>query len=206
VLARIEAARRHETAETHLRAILAGNVDGYVIRLLLARVLLAKEDLAGARTELEAAVRLDPERLDAYGGLMEIARRQNDAALARQVTERLVAVDEHDREALTRFVQILAAEGKHAELVALAPRIRIMLPESFDAHLALATSFVETRAFAEARKDAELARRITPTSGPAALVLARALAGSGQRAEARRMAQEAVRLDASLADRARDIR
>lgn len=206
VLARIEASRRSDAAETHLRAILAGGVDGYVVRLFLARVRIAKDDLAGARAELEAAVRLDPDRLEAYGGLREVAERTSDESLARTVRARLVAIDEHDRDALVGHVAALFAERKFAEIAELAPRVRLVAPESFPSRMALATAFVETRAFVDAELDARLARRLDATSGLAALLHARALAGRGQRAEARRVAAEAVALDASLADRAREIR
>jgi tetratricopeptide (TPR) repeat protein len=193
-------------AEEHLRAILAGGKDGYDIRVMLARAAAAREDQAGTRQELEAATRIDPERGDAWHGLLAVADRANDEALRARALERIAMIDQHDRGAWVAWIRLLAEQRKWQELAAAAESALFVSPYSTDVHRLLGEARLELGQGEPALRAFDLALETSPEApGPIHMGRARALAALNRRAEARRAVAEAVRHDPSLADQAPDL-
>jgi tetratricopeptide (TPR) repeat protein len=194
-------------AEQHLRAILAGGKDGYDIRIMLARAAAARDDQPGMRRELEAAVALDPDRSEAWQGLLAVAENQNDDALRARALERVAMIDQHDRGAWVAFITLLAEQQKWRELAAAAESAQFVAPENSEVHRLLGQARLEIGQAEPALRAFDLALLASPESpAPIHLGRARALAALNRRPEARRAADEAVRLDPSLAEAARGVR
>jgi len=194
-------------AEQHLRAILAGGKDGYDIRIMLARAAAARDDQAGMRQELEAATRIDADRSEAWQGLLAVADRESDDALRARALERVAMIDQHDRGAWVAFITLLAEQRKWQELATAAESAQFVAPESTDVHRLLGQARLELNQAEPALRAFDLALATSPESpAPLHLGRARALAAMNRRADARQAADEAVRLDASLAEEARDLR
>ncbi len=193
-------------AEQHLRAILAGGKDGYDIRVMLARVAATRQDQAGMRDELEAATRIDPERAEAWRGLLAYAERASDDALAARALERVAHIEQHDRGAWVAWIDVLAEQQKWQELAAEAESAQFVAPESTDVHRLLGVARLELGQPEQALAAFDLALLTSPEHpGPIHMGRARALAALHRTAEARRAVEEAVRHDASLADQAPDL-
>ena len=207
VLARLALARNDGAkSEQHLRAILAGNRDGYDIRLLLARAALAREDFAGARRELEAAARIDADRPEAWQGLAAVAERTNDDDLALRALESTARIDQHDRQAWGAYLDALVTRQRWSDAATVGESLLYLDPHSAEVHRLLGLAYLNTRRPREALAELDVALLAEPEQpGPVHLARARALAALGRRNDARAAAQEAVRADPSLAEEASQI-
>ena len=187
-------------ADVHLRDLAAGGVDGYEVRLLAARIALRRNDARAARAALEAATRIDGERPEAWQGLAEVAEHAHDANAELDVLQRLVRIDQHDRESMGKLLDLLWARSRWAEIVALGEQISDVDPHRGDSHLALGDALARTGRAADALPELEAAMLTHATHpGRVHLARARALVALGRAAEARRAAQEAARADPALA-------
>ncbi len=206
VLARIAMASHDGAqADQHLRAILAAGKDGYDLRVLLARAADMRGDAVALRRELEAAVRLDPDRPEAWQGLMAVS--EGDAALRARAVEHLAAIDQHDREAWGAWLEILESQERWPELVAAGESAQFVDPHSSEVHRRLGQALMHTGRPRDALAAFDLALAAEPESpGPVHLARAAALAALGRHREAREAAAEAARVDPTLADEARRIR
>ncbi|HKU39277.1 MAG TPA: hypothetical protein VJR89_14045, partial [Polyangiales bacterium] len=117
-LARVALAREDAAAaERHLRAILASGADGYLLRMLLAHAALAGSQLSAAVSELEAAIALDPDRLEAWQTLLEVAGKLKDEAMALRAVTALAQLDQHDRAVHAAYVAMLTKREAWPEVV-----------------------------------------------------------------------------------------
>jgi cellulose synthase operon protein C len=205
VLARMAlAGGDRRAAAGHLRQLLAGGVDGYEVRRLLARALTEGADTAAVRTELEAAARIDPERPEAWMGLMALASKQKDASLRLRALERLAQIDEHGRATVRSLLPLLAEKGRHADLVTYGEMALLVDPLHAGTHRWLAEGYLHSGQPKKALFELDSALLAAPEQpGPIHLARARALVALGRRGEAQRAADAAVAADPSLADEAR---
>lgn len=207
VLARIAMAQRDSAAaEEHLRAILSAGRDGYDLRLLLAHAGLARQDMAAARRDLEAAARIDPKRPEAWQGLGAIAERTNDADLRLLTLERLAGIDQHDRQAWAALMTALAERQRWQELADVGESALFLDPHSTEVHRLLGEAYLHTDRARQALAELDVALLTEPEQpGPVHLARARALRALGRRGDAQQAADEAVRADPSLAEEARRV-
>ena len=191
-------------AEQHLRAILSGGKDGYEIRLLLARSALGREDSAGAQRELEAASRIDPERLEAWQGLSELGAQGNDATLRFRALGRIARIDEHDREANALMLAHLVETEAWDEALEIGEMAPFVDPHNAQSHRLLAQVYLHHGRHDDALYEADSALvggHETPAE--VQIVRARALKALGRARLAREAVEAAIAADPSVAERAR---
>ena len=194
------------TAQTHLRALLAGNRDGYDIRLLMARAALGQNDTAGAKSALEAAVRIDAERPEGWQGLVKVAELTHDAALELRALERLARLDEHDRDTNKTLLKALVEAERWNDAIAIGEMSIFVNPHDAEVHGLLAQAYVKQRRPRDALYEADTAL-IAEHPAPARMHLLRASAWmqAGDRSKAREAARAAETADPSTAEAARSI-
>jgi cellulose synthase operon protein C len=207
LLARLALVRKEpEEAAAHLKRIVTGGVDGYEVRLLLARAYLALEDPTRARAELEAATKVDADRPEAWTGLLGLAGKQGDEDLRLTALRRIARIEEHDRSAVRALLPLLAQHGRHADLVTYGEMALLVDPLHADTHRWLAEGYLHTGRSKEALFELDSALLARPDSpGPIHLARARAHVALGNRAEARKAAEQAVQADPALAPDARQL-
>lgn len=125
VRARIRLEHHDALGEADLRAVAAHGRGSYAARMLLARLAHARDDREATVRELRAAIAFDPLRPDALAALVEMTHDTPDELAA---LEQLLAVEEHDRQALDRYVELLAARHENAKIAALEERIERLDP------------------------------------------------------------------------------
>lgn len=199
VMARLAASSRDlPGAASHLRALLEGGVDGYEVRLFAARLASRRRDSASMRRELEAATRIDPDRIEAWQGLSEAI--QGDSAARLEVLRRLSQIDQHDRETQGELLTALERASAWEELRTVATRGLHVDPHSAEVHRALALALERSgrAGLRDALFELDSALLASPERpAPIQVSRARVLLELGRRSEARTAAQEALRLDPS---------
>ncbi len=202
VLARLALMQRDgETADGHLRAIIAGGKDGYEVRLLLARSALGREQQDVARRELEAATRIDAERPEAWQGLVEVAGDDNDLKI-RALTA-LASIDEHDRETNATLLEMLVNARRWDDALSIGEMGTFVDPANGQVHRLLAQVYLEKNRNDDALYELDSALVVGhPQPGTVHILRAHALHRLGRRNDAREAARAAVAADESLSDQA----
>ncbi|HEX2676517.1 MAG TPA: hypothetical protein VHM19_07750, partial [Polyangiales bacterium] len=154
--------RKVHKAERCLRGIVDGGSDGYLLRLMLSRAALARDDAAGAQRELEAAAKLDPDREDAWKSLVEVAQRSGDTAAVERAIERLAQIDQHDRSIHEAYALLLAKRQRWAELVREGENALYVAPDSPVIHHALGRAYLETGNAKQALVELDRALALSP--------------------------------------------
>ncbi|MCS6797088.1 MAG: tetratricopeptide repeat protein [Myxococcota bacterium] len=154
--------RRGPEAERSLRAILEAGRDGPDVRLALGARLLEAGKPSAAREQLEAAVRLAPDRLESWRGLLLIGRRLPDRDLQDRALERLAALDPHDRAVHVAWVQRLLELERWDPLLEAARRAQHVAPHDAIVHEALGRAALALGRHAEAVEALELALLVDP--------------------------------------------
>ena len=196
--------RDGQSAERHLRAILASGKDGYEVRLLLARAALGREDNASARRELEAATGIDPDRAEAWQGLVEIAQRDNDQALKLRALSKLVYIEEHDREIHIALLRLLAETERWDDALSVGEHGTFVDPANAEVHFLLARAYLEKDEPRDALYELDSALIVGHDApGEVHLLRASAYQKLNRPQDAREAARAALSADASLEQRAR---
>jgi tetratricopeptide (TPR) repeat protein len=128
--------------ERSLRGILATGQDGYVLRALLARAALIGKKLDQAVVEAEAAIAIDPDQLEGYKVLLDVAvarkaRGEAHRPLARRALEALARIDQHDPTMQLALIAALREDKDFAALRKAAENAMFLVPGHPDVHLAL---------------------------------------------------------------------
>ncbi|WP_169791535.1 tetratricopeptide repeat protein [Sandaracinus amylolyticus] len=204
VLARTSLARRDAAElDTHIADLIASGHDGYEVRLLAAQSALARRDTTAARAALDAAASIDPERLDAWHGLAQLAESSQDAALRRRALERIVALDQHDRGALAALMQTLHEAGAWDALLAVGPRVVFVDPENGRGRWLHGEALLHAGRARDALAELDLALAAeVETPGPVHLARARALVALRRAREARESLAAAIAAEPALAAQA----
>jgi tetratricopeptide (TPR) repeat protein len=195
-----------ENAVRNLRAIVDQGVDGYILRVLLARGELAagRNDLA--RSEAERAIALDPEQLEAYRILLDVAGKLGDEAVGRRVLRAIADLDQHDRVANLALLAALRGSKEWSELVKVGERALYIDPAEWRVHAWFAEALLETKAPQRALFELDRALALGPDkTAKIRLLRARALLALGRRAEAKREGERAVKEDPTLQNEARGL-
>ena len=155
--------RDGETADGHLRAIIAGGKDGYEIRLLLARSALGREQRDAARRELEAATRIDAETNAALLELLVNARRWDDAV---GIGEMGTFVDPANGQVHRLLAQAYLEKNRNDDaLYELDSALVVGHPQPGSVHLLRAHALHRLRRRNDAREAAQAARLVSHVSG-----------------------------------------
>jgi predicted Zn-dependent protease len=199
-LARV-ALQNHDAreAERCLRAILATGADGYGLRMMLAHAALARGAEGEALPELEAAIKRDPDRPEAWQSLLEIAGRRSDEALATRAVSALAGLDQHDRAVHAAYVALLAKHEAWADVVRAGEAAIYIDPANPALHWHLGRAYFMTGKPAVALPELDRALALGhPEVGGIQLTRARVLLALGKRPQAKAAAEAAVHADSSL--------
>src|SRR5690606_13352715 len=185
VLGRIALARQDaDAAERRLRTLVASGKDGYEIRLLRAHAAAARRDDRTMARELREAVRIDPERAEAYQGLVSVAERSSDAALLLESLRALVRIDQHDREASARLLSLLGEQEAWDEVLRYGADALFLDPHNGELHRLLGQAYLQAGKAAEALFELDSALLTEPEApAPIHVSRARALATLGRRTD-----------------------
>jgi len=96
--------------------------EGADLRLLAARLHLARQEAAEATQELERAAELDPLRAETWALLAGTARQANDLARELAAVERWAALSEHDGAVHRRLLELVLQVGPTGESEAVVER------------------------------------------------------------------------------------
>ena len=192
---------RRDAAEARAQAahLIAAGHDGVSVRLGEARAAMLGGEPAAAREALLRATEIDPLRLEPWAGLETLAGELRDGALRRRALERLVALDQHDRSALSALIGLYVESGEAACIAALAERARFLDPENAALQWQVARAFLDLGDPEGALAPLELALAVDAPEARALSAHAEACARLGRRAEAEASAEAARTLDPSLA-------
>ncbi len=118
--------------------------DGYAVRLLLAKLLLARGDDLQARASLEKAASFDPLSAPPHYMLAEIAhnRAEDDAELA--AMRRLAELEQHENKVYRRLLALLVAKKGWEEVVKLGEAAVHADTEGFTTHRLFAEGLAQT--------------------------------------------------------------
>jgi tetratricopeptide (TPR) repeat protein len=186
-------------ARAHAARLLAAGHDGVSVRLGEARAALLDGDPTAARAALRHATELDPPRIEPWAALATLASASGDEALRRVALARVVALDQHDRGALSDLVGLYAAAADAPAIVALAERARFLDPGNAPLQARVGRAFLDVGDPEGALGPLELALAAQEPEARALLAHAEACARLGRRAEAEASADAARELDPSLA-------
>ncbi len=107
--------RKLATAKRHLDELLRHQHDGYVVRMFLAQLALAKKDHKAHRSELEKAHQFDPTQSEPLHALVEIEIKEGKSALP--YLRKLAKIDEHDARVFRRLINALIDAGEIDEAI-----------------------------------------------------------------------------------------
>jgi tetratricopeptide (TPR) repeat protein len=186
-------------AQRCLRAIVDGGQDGYILRVLLARAAIAKGQQQEARDQVERALQLDPEQLEGWRILLELAEKAHDEALGRRALEALAGLDQHDRMVNLALMVVLHKQKAFPELERAGERALYIDPEQPRIHRLLGDAYLENHKPQQALFELDRALELGhPNPGGVQLTRARALLALNKRNDAKRAAAAAVAADAKL--------
>lgn len=184
-----------ERAERELAPLLGAFPKSSVVRVQHGILLARKKDLAGARRAFEEALSLDPESVEAVGGLVstDIASRQPDAARARVAT--YLTRKDVTPPALMLAARTYSMTGDPATAEQLLRRLIQVHPSYVPGYAALGQLYMRQRRLdaAIAEFDAMAAREPKPVA-PLTLI-AVILQAQGKPSEARARYERALQID-----------
>lgn len=199
-LARV-ALQNHDApgAERSLRAIIASGADGYGLRLMLAHAALARSEPLMAAPELEAAIKLDPERSEAWQMLLEVAGQLKDEMLATRAVAALARLDQHDRNVYAAYIALLAKHQAWPELARAGEAAIYIDPANSALHFQLGRAYSMIGKPAQALDELDRALSLGyPEVGDLQLARTRVLVVLRKRPEAKAAAQSAVNAKPAL--------
>lgn len=103
-------------AEKHLDTMRANGHDGFSVRMLLADLAEAKDDVEGQRLHLEAAYRLDPSQSEPLKGLYDLFKKHKKDGDQLDVLRKLAPLEQHDRQVWRMLLEklVLASQWDEA--------------------------------------------------------------------------------------------
>ncbi|HKP60235.1 MAG TPA: tetratricopeptide repeat protein [Polyangiales bacterium] len=186
-------------AEGHLRAILASGADGYLLRMLLFHAALAHSQPTAALAELDAAIKLDPDRPEAWQNMLELAGKQKDESLALRAVSALAQLDQHDRAIHAAYVALLTKREAWPDVVRAGESAMYVDPANPALHWHLGRAYASTGRPADALTELDRALALGhPEVGDIQLTRARVLVALGKRNQAKAAAQAAVDAEPDL--------
>jgi tetratricopeptide (TPR) repeat protein len=144
-LARVALSKRDaQRAERCLQGIVRSGADGYLLRMLLARGALARHAPADAVQQATIATQLDPDRLEAWRLLLELAPQTGDEALGLRAVRAIALLDQHDASVHAAYLAMLVKSANWSDVVAEGETALYIDPENPAIHLHLGEAYVHT--------------------------------------------------------------
>ncbi len=185
----------------HIDDLVAHGHDGSHVATLEGRAALATQARPRAIAALRRATTLDPTDVVPWQGLSSMAEEDHDAAANEEALRHVVALEQHDREALSDLLGLLAARGAWADALALDERVRFLDPHGIEPTLVVADAAVHQRDRERALAITERALHVaasSPELGRARVLRVRALVLANRARDARTFAAEARAADPTL--------
>ncbi|NUP14492.1 MAG: tetratricopeptide repeat protein [Polyangiaceae bacterium] len=104
-------------AQRLLSKLVSGKHDGYAVRMKMANIALATEDLPAAQAALSGAMQSDPSQAEPVAGLVKINRILKDERSEMDALRKYVLLEQHDRAAWERLLSMLVARNYWDEAV-----------------------------------------------------------------------------------------
>lgn len=114
---KVDEKQRAAAAQKYLERLIAAKHDGFAVRMKMAGIALAVDDFAGAKAAFEAALQNDPTQSDAAAGLVKVQRRTKDVRGEMDALRKYVVLEQHDRGAWNRLLEILVERNYWEEAV-----------------------------------------------------------------------------------------
>lgn len=154
---------RPDDAWTDLESLLADGHDGYDLRLSRALVALKRGDTKRVTAELQAAITLVPNSVEAHALLAEHLLQTDQKTKALPVQMAALKLDPQGAALAKTVVLELARQGRAGDVLEFAPRSLFINPGDGDVHAALGRALVQTGASAEGLASLERALLFSPT-------------------------------------------
>jgi cytochrome c-type biogenesis protein CcmH/NrfG len=133
-----------DKAIAKLTEMIEARQDGYAVRLLHARLLMAKGDDLTARTSLEKASSFDPLAATPHYMLAEIAHNRADDDRELAALRRLAELEQHENKVYRRLLALLASKKAWDEMVKLGDVAVYADMAGFTTHRLFAEALAET--------------------------------------------------------------
>jgi cellulose synthase operon protein C len=133
-----------EKAIATLNQMIEARQDGYAVRLLLAKLLVAKGDDLTARAMLEKASSFDPLSATPHYMLAEIAHNRADDERELVALRRLAELEQHENKVYRRLLALLASKKGWDEMVKLGDVAIYADMEGFTTHRLFAEALLQT--------------------------------------------------------------
>ncbi|MFT3927865.1 MAG: hypothetical protein QM778_35385 [Myxococcales bacterium] len=146
-----------QTSKRALDAMLAEGLDGYQIRMLLARTEHKLNDDVRALVHLSRAEALDPDRTEAYELDAELSTKLNDRARLQAALLKVSFLDQHARAPLLKLLTLLAENREYALLLERSEAGLYLDPANPDLHRLRAEALSALNSPKAAIEEAELA-------------------------------------------------
>lgn len=145
------------TGQRELEALLAHGHDGYQLRMLQARMALAKAEPRAALAPLAWCMAHDPTRVEAFTLMSEVAAQLGEQEQREQALRGWATLDQHARAPVLSLLALLERRGAHEELVRWAREGLYRDVHEPALHLALARGLSALGQRQEAREEARRA-------------------------------------------------
>lgn len=195
-------------AITHLQKIVSDGRDSYQIRMLLARCFEKQKAFPAAMAQLEAAAKLDDERIEAHELMVKVADLMKDEPKLTQALDKVVQRDQHARAPLARLLPLLEKRGDLDTLLARAESGVFVDPESALLHRGIAEGKLKQGHAKDALTEADWAIKLSAEpaeQAKAELTKARILRALGRKDDAKAAARRAVALDPNVQKQAETL-
>ncbi|MFO0552132.1 MAG: tetratricopeptide repeat protein [Polyangiaceae bacterium] len=125
---------RAAKAKGYLEKLVDAGHDGYAVRMKMANIAAAVDDVDGAEAGFEAAWKLDPIQAEPLISLVRLFRSVHDERKELDALRRYTQIEQHDRDAWLRLLECLVARYKWDEAVTVGESLMFIDPENPEAH------------------------------------------------------------------------
>ncbi len=102
-------------AEQSLESLVQNGSDGFTVEMALADIAEAKRDVAGMKAAFQAAHKLDPTQSEPIQALVDLAKKQGDAAGELDGLRELAKLEENDGRVYRRLMRALIDKKEYKE-------------------------------------------------------------------------------------------
>jgi arylsulfatase A-like enzyme/Tfp pilus assembly protein PilF len=160
----------------------------------LGNMLVLRNDFAGGRTRLRAALEMDPNLPEAHFGLAQLAARRGQPRMAIERYRKTLELKDDYPEAHVNLANLLANQGEQKQAIEHYEKAIASAPNFALAHVNLGNLLLELDRDREALRHYVAAVRASPKFAPANLALGRALVAQGKLRVGIRYLERAVAL------------